>query len=798
MKYENIIRCQFSDKQTKEIHFHQDIEILYILEGTLTLGFEDGSQFLDTDDFYLVNSNVRHEYQSDSQILLGSLFIDYTMLTEIFGGEQTYFLCNSAREQSESYEKMRYYIRQIFNYYQTTEGQGIILKNSIYYQLLYLVTTDFIVKKGMRRYDSLRGIRDERMNEILGFMMSNYREPIALKTLADRLYLSVPYLSRYIKNNFGMSFLKLLNNIRLENAVSDLLYTDKTIMKIAMDNGFPNLAGFNQVFKESYQMTPAEYRMQRQGENEKTGQEDNSKEILERVEQYLTANLVTAPEASDSMLVSMEADARERTELKRNWCRLINVGAASDLLRYDVREQVRYLKDTLGFEYIRFWNLLSEDMMVQMKTNRTKYNFYLIDQIFDAIKSLGLKPHIELGYKGKIIFSDIEKSILDIQNENIIFIMEKNQGFLEELVRHLVRRYGSDYVGEWYIELEYNAVTQKNVDIDQYFEAFDMVAEICKNAAPQIKVGGAGFALNYMGKEFPQAIRKWKRRKRQPDFISLNCFPYIFRRELLDAGRNDYSPDESYLYHQIREAKDIMKEEGFEVRELLVTEWSFTLSNRNRLNDGSFKAAYVMKNLIENVGEADSLGYWMASDIHTENIDSADLLYGGCGLVTKNGIRKPVYYTFSTMNHVEKYVLGKSKNAIITYNGKGIFFISCHNYRHFNFRYYTQKENEIEIENQQSLFEDNESRLIHFKIHNVSNGRYCVKTFSVNEEHGNIQTEWRGMEYFSGLSELEYEYLRETCQPKLSIRQIEVTDGVLELETRLAAQEIQGIVVGEL
>ena len=56
--------------------------------------------------------------------------------------------------------------------------------------------------------------------------MSNYREPITLKGLADRLYLSHTYLSKYIKQEFRDEvFLKLLNNIRLEHAVSDLLYT---------------------------------------------------------------------------------------------------------------------------------------------------------------------------------------------------------------------------------------------------------------------------------------------------------------------------------------------------------------------------------------------------------------------------------------------------------------------------------------------------------------------------------------------------------------------------------------------
>lgn len=249
MKYENIVRCQFSTKKVKEMHFHQDIEIIYVLDGCLEVAYEESCHFLNTDDFLLINANVRHEYHARGEVLLGSVFIDYTMLTEIFSGEQLFFWCDSTEEKSESYDKMRYYIRQIFNYYQTAEGQGIVLKNSIYYQLIYLITTDFIVKKGMSQYDSLRGIHDERLNEILSFIMTNYREQITLKELADRLFLSHTYLSKYIKQNFGMSFLKLVNNIRLEHAVSDLLYTDKTVLKIAMDNGFHNQAGFNHTFR---------------------------------------------------------------------------------------------------------------------------------------------------------------------------------------------------------------------------------------------------------------------------------------------------------------------------------------------------------------------------------------------------------------------------------------------------------------------------------------------------------------------------------------------------------------------
>ncbi len=792
------------------MHLHQDIEILYVLDGSLAIEYEEEAYFLGTDQFMLINSNVRHGYHAvpdcgenpgsgkADEILLGSLLIDNKVLTEMFGGEQQFFWCNSAQEQSESYEKMRYFIRQVFNYYQTTEGQGIALKNSVYYQLIYLITTDFIVKKGMRKFESLRGIRDERMNEILSYLMMNYREPITLKELADRLFLSHTYLSKYIKNNFGMSFLKLLNNIRLDHAVSDLLYTDKTILKIAMDSGFPNQAGLNHAFRECYHTTPAEYREQ-MAEKLDRGEQEDSSQVREKVEQYLTSNLVRTSEAADSIVQEMEIDTTQKEEIKRSWCRIINVGAASDLLRFDVREQLRYIKEQLHFEYVRFWDILTDEVMIELKEKNSRYNFKLIDQIFDFLMEIGVKPHVELGFKGKDFFVEkVGLKMLSQNMENQIMLLEKNRVLLEELIRHLTKRYGISTVEQWYFELEQNAVVQKRVPIGHYFEAFDAIAEIFRNYVPNVKLGGAGFCMNYVGEELPGIIAEWAKRKHHPDFISIYSYPYLVKEHLLDAGRNPYAPDEDYLYHQIRAAKQVIREAGFEIPEFFVTEWSSTLSNRNCLNDGCFKSAYIMKNLIQNYNEADAIAYWVATDIFAERIDTDHLLFGGCGLLSRDGIRKPAFFAFSHLNHMEHYFLGKSRNAIVSGDGKGLFYICCHNYKHFNFRYYSQDENQIEVEQQPRLFTDHEAIQMSFKLHPVNNGIYQVKVYSVNQENGNVQDAWRKLAYFNALSVIEIQYLQTACQPALTIHKAEAYDHTLVVETRLAAQEIQGIVIAEL
>lgn len=333
---------------------------------------------------------------------------------------------------------------------------------------------------------------------------------------------------------------------------------------------------------------------------------------------------------------------------------------------------------------------------------------------------------------------------------------------------------------------------------DKYFDEFEIVAGIFRNYASNIKIGGGGFCLNYLDKEFEIIIREWKKRKMHPDFISLYCYPYIADADLLNSGRNPYSPDESYLNNQIRQAKEEMKKAGLNTSEFHVTEWSYTLSNRNVLNDSCFKAAYVMKNLIQNCTEADIIGYWMATDIFSDYLDTKQILFGGCGLITKDTIRKPSFFAYQFLNMSGKYLLGRDKYAMVTYDGKKSFTICCHNYKHFNFRYYLVEENEIEVEHQNRLFEDNEIIQMNFKIHHVNNGTYQIKVYSVSHEFGNIQREWEKIGYYVDLNLQEMEYLKSITQPKIFMHQVEVENGILEVETELNAQEIQGISIMEV
>lgn len=99
-----------------------------------------------------------------------------------------------------------------------------------------------------------------RLSEISQIIQQRYTENITLKELADEVHLSVPYLSKFFVEYYGMNFLSYLNQYRLMHAVQELSTTDKNIDEIAIDSGFSSSHAFVSLFKKQYDMLPKEYR----------------------------------------------------------------------------------------------------------------------------------------------------------------------------------------------------------------------------------------------------------------------------------------------------------------------------------------------------------------------------------------------------------------------------------------------------------------------------------------------------------------------------------------------------------
>lgn len=98
------------------------------------------------------------------------------------------------------------------------------------------------------------------IEEIDRCIKSGNDEALTLHFLADELGYSEFYISRKFKEISGMQFRDYLRYRRLAFALKEIRDTECGILEIALKYGFSSHEAFTRAFKETYGITPSEYR----------------------------------------------------------------------------------------------------------------------------------------------------------------------------------------------------------------------------------------------------------------------------------------------------------------------------------------------------------------------------------------------------------------------------------------------------------------------------------------------------------------------------------------------------------
>lgn len=121
--------------------------------------------------------------------------------------------------------------------------------------------------EGARRLNAVNSVENfndfdsNRLDSIMLYLHENYQQPVSLSDVASLINMSEASLTRFLKKWTGKTFVDILNDIRIAEAVCRLIDTTDTISEICYKCGFNNLSNFNRLFKRRKGATPTEYRM---------------------------------------------------------------------------------------------------------------------------------------------------------------------------------------------------------------------------------------------------------------------------------------------------------------------------------------------------------------------------------------------------------------------------------------------------------------------------------------------------------------------------------------------------------
>lgn len=775
-------------------YFDTNILIYFVLDGEVTFTINGEKSVLKVKDFILAGSCQHHAYHAEGHVLIARFVISMEAMGRYYDIHKMEILCNSTVSDSQSCGEFRRLLESCISHYygkRVENGKSLVKLNSIYYQILESLVSHFakyIVDEAEQRANP----DEERINEIISYIHANFKRQISLNDLANKMYLSTAYVSRYIKKKLGKNLGEYLTGIRLDFAVRELESTDKSIARIALDNGFPNISSFNKAFKEHYQMTPKGYQ-EALLEKKKKGntQEAFSEDVDYRLMDYMEHREDDVLE-KQTVQETLYTDAEQYHYLTKTWNRMINIGRAITLLRGDVQEHVVFLQEKLKIEYVRIWDIYDEELQLNIGSQDGRHNFSKFDKIIDFLVNHKLKPYFELGFK-PIILLDSYNTFINYEERDILFKTQAEYGrYLEALMIHLANRYGVYEVAQWFFEQWCDPRLFPDGDPSVFFQTFDTAYNTIKGIVPGTKIGGA-YDREYDIIDFKRLMQAWGVHNIQPDFMSLYC--YRSRDKELVNDETPYffeAQKDNFLIKYLSDHKAIMSACGMHMP-VHISEWNLTVVNRNVLNDSCFKGAYVMKNLMALYAEAEVIGYWFGTDLFVECEEQPRLLDGCCGLLTYHGICKPAFYAIDFMNRMGSYLLGQTENAMVSADGYDNYMIVCHNYKHMGIQYFMQDEKVLKIEKIPFLFDDNSRLKINIQISHVRNGFYYVKTRSISQKSGSIQDEWGRMGLVENLNTQDIDYLRSISIPRITIYEYPVKNNMLEISLSLDPHEIQCI-----
>lgn len=783
------IRLRVYSSAEEREHFHQDIELLFMLEGNMDVECGGQVSCMEAGDILVINANKKHCLKPRGEVLYAQLMIEYNMVSDVLDNMNVIYWCDSTKDENNKYDELRSILKHLLNHQLSKGSTADFGHIALSYRVMDYLSMYFLVQTSDREINEEDEKFDDRIQQINNYIRSNYSQPINLKDLADRLYLSNGYLSRFFKRNYGMSFVEYLTNVRLFHAVDDLLYTNTPVTRIAYDNGFSSVAVFNKAFKKTYGETPSVFRKNRKSLSEAEENPIPDKELEKRLENYLMASGPAAEEKTELVCEDTWSVSGSKP-LINYWGNMINIGAAADLLRSEIREHVMLLHEALKFSYVRFWNIFSREMLIDMEQENGEYNFTKLDSIIDFLLQLGIRPHIDFGMKPRIIMYNVQKMELEGTRDIAFFEYEKWDRITNAIMRHLTHRYGSSEIDRWRLELWFNENKWDEPGaFEQYFGLFEILYKNAHKYSEHVKVGGCGIRLDYQEEMRKTFYDQWMKRPVKPDFLSIIFYSYDRGEEKKDIYAKR-SSDNELMMHRFYKEKNILKKSEAGDIPLYITEWNLTASARNFINDSCFKGAYIIKNILDVYGDVDDMGYFLGSDRTSEFYDSGELLYGGTGVISKDGIFKPAGFGLEFLNRLYPYYVGKGANYLISTDRHHSYGIVCHNQRPLGFHYYYTKEDEVQKEHLWKYFDDHDNIEIRLKLTDMKDGDYKVKFYRISVKNGNMLEIWKDMGYEKELSRNDIKYFRRMCEPKLTIQNFKVSGGELELSIPMQANEI--------
>lgn len=793
----------------KTKHWHEDLEIDLIIDGEGEFKINNKVNYLKKDDIILINPNIIHEINSTA-IEMITVKIRLDLLTNIPKEiKETHFSLNSSRYQKD-YFNIKSIIAKMVKY-NLNEGRYVELMNaSLTYNLIYDL---FATCNGGKIENHSNDENLIRINSILNKVAENYTNPdLSLNNISKEIYVTPQYLSKIFKIIMNKSFHQYLTEYRLIQSNYLLNNSNKNLKEIALEVGFPNSRAFTSSYISKYGVSPLSIKKNR--ETDITIERNSSVEKInylinfeETFQKKVSDFLETYTNTSFISTIKNEA-ANEEIEIPSNKSskitfmkHFIGVNHVKAILESEIQKELIEVQNKIHFDYIKMHGIFDDRLFVysEDKNGNPIYNFNLIDQAYDFIISLKLKPLVQLSFMPKALAKNPNRKTFESE---FIMSMPKDitkwNNLCAALVNHFILRYGIAEVSTWLFSC-WNEPNKENhlfgfEKDEDYFCLYKNTYETIKKINKDLRFGGPAFLVCY-GKDFnflKQFLKFTIQNEITPDFITIHYYDIELSEEffLTPDSKNKLwlAKEGDNLKNSLIKIKELVKNLNLSDKPIYVTEWNSTTSHSDLLSDTCFKSCYIVKNILSAQPYLDGICYWLLNDMNDEVFLPNTIFHGGLGLYTYNGIKKPSFYAFSFLHELAGKWITSGKNYLLTEKDSSYYLI-IYNYSHFSNRYAREIGTNTSYLDRYNVFPDAKTIYSSIRLDFLS-GEFLITEKELNRNHGSAFDNFVALGGNEVIAEDELEYLKNISQPLIKKYKLSSTP-TLNINVKLEPHEVK-------
>ena len=248
------------------VHWHDELEIIYVKSGFLTVSISGESYIGKPGDAFVVSPGNLHLMGSDTGAVDYYTFLfplknlsfraDDLLEDKLLEPLNSGHLMINPRINDTAKELCEQLIEVYAAKNDESESQ---LTAQIKTKIILLQFILEMWKKGFIIENDTSG-RNTVEKEMVSYIQQNYTGKISLKEFGEQFHLSEKYISRYFKEHFHITLSQYVTYLRLEHAKQLLQDTDIPVTEVAMQSGYQNVSYFIRSFKKTYEISPLKYR----------------------------------------------------------------------------------------------------------------------------------------------------------------------------------------------------------------------------------------------------------------------------------------------------------------------------------------------------------------------------------------------------------------------------------------------------------------------------------------------------------------------------------------------------------